>query len=178
MDSLGRYTSQHGAFFQVIDALPVVALVQFIPYEPRHHGLHPLLSYDGISGRLQARSVFVVDAIEGGRNGGFAGEEHGRFGRRHCRGWVCDSAIPRLWVRSSLQGESECEVISMQWAGSDEGAWGDLMPINRWLPWREVRYSVRYSLYYVVEYLYLTKVLYYSYYLYLPRGCMPVMMRD
>lgn len=72
----------------MIDPLAIIALPQLLPYQPSHHAAHPLLADDGILGLLQARLVVVVDAVEGGRDGGFLGEEEGGFGGGHC-GWGC-----------------------------------------------------------------------------------------
>jgi hypothetical protein len=65
----------------MVDALPVIALAELLPHEPRHHAPHPLLADDGILGGFQPRRVVVVDAGEGGRHGGLFGEEERGFGR-------------------------------------------------------------------------------------------------
>lgn len=67
----------------MIDPLVPIALAQLLAHQPRHHRLHPLLADDGVLGLFQAHGVVVVDAVEGGRDGGFAGEEGGGFGGGH-----------------------------------------------------------------------------------------------
>ena len=67
----------------MVDALAVVALAQLVTDQARHHAADPLLADDGVLGLLERDGVVVVDAVEGGRDGGLLGEEGGRLGDGH-----------------------------------------------------------------------------------------------
>ena len=67
----------------MIDPLPSIALPQLLSHQPRHHRLDPLLADDGVLGLFKAGRVVVIDVVEGGGDGGFAGEEKGGFGGGH-----------------------------------------------------------------------------------------------
>ena len=59
----------------MIHTLSIVALSQLLPYQPSHHALDPLLSYDSVLCGFQARCVCVVDAVEGWGDFGLLCEE-------------------------------------------------------------------------------------------------------
>jgi len=99
--SILRRTSQHPTFLQMIDPFPVVALLQLVSHQPRHHILDPLFTDDCILCRLQSRCVLVVDTVEGWRHGRFAGEEVGRFGCRHC--WIVENGEMKVPPREGIR---------------------------------------------------------------------------
>lgn len=81
-------TSQMPALLQMVDALPVVALPQLLAHQSPHHDLDPLLPDNGILGLLEARGVFVVDSVKGGRDRGLLGQEGRRLGGGHRDVWT------------------------------------------------------------------------------------------
>lgn len=83
--TIGILTSQMSALLQMVHALAVIAFTHLLPDQPRHHALHPLLSDDRVLRRFQGLVVIVVDAVEGGWDGGFGGFERSGLGGRHCR---------------------------------------------------------------------------------------------
>lgn len=79
----GSGTSELAALLEVIDTLAVVASSHLLPEQARHHALHPLLTQDGILGRLELVVVVVVDALECRRDGGLLHAKLEGFGGRH-----------------------------------------------------------------------------------------------
>ena len=80
-------TSQVPTLLQVVHALPVVALAQLLPHQPRHHALHPLLPDHGVLRGFQRLVVVVVDAVERRGHRRLGRFEHLGLGSGHCRGF-------------------------------------------------------------------------------------------
>ena len=76
-------TSQPPTLLQMIDPLAPIAFTQLLAHESRHHRFDPLFADDGVLGLFEAGGVVVVDVVERGGDGGFAGEEGGGFGGGH-----------------------------------------------------------------------------------------------
>lgn len=80
-------TSQFAAVLQVVDALTHVAFAQFLTNNSGLHGSDPLFSDDRILGGLEGFGVVVVNAVEGGCDGGLLALEELGLGCRHIGGW-------------------------------------------------------------------------------------------
>jgi len=94
----------------MVDALPIIALAQLLPYETSHHDLHPLFPENGILGLFQSRGVFVVDSVKSGRNRGLLGQE----GRRLRGGHVDLQAANEAGSTNSQDG---CRVVGCRTSG-------------------------------------------------------------
>lgn len=79
-------TSQMPTLLQMVYALLVVAFAHFLPDQPRHHALHPLLPDDGILCSFQRLVVVVVHAVKCWRDLGLGCFERFGFWGGHCGG--------------------------------------------------------------------------------------------
>ena len=76
------------AVFEVVHALPGVALAQLLTNQTDHHGTDPLFTDDGILGGLESLGVVEVHAVESGRDFRLHGLEALGLGGRHRGGLV------------------------------------------------------------------------------------------
>lgn len=81
-----QLTSQVSAVLKVVNTLSAIALSQLIADQSSHHSANPLFSDDGVFGGLESLGVIVLNAVEGGSDGGLLSLELGGFGSRHCEG--------------------------------------------------------------------------------------------
>lgn len=122
----------------MIHPLAPITLAQLLAHQPRHHGLDPLFADDGVLGLFQAGGVVVVDVVEGGRDGGFAGEERGGFGGGHFLVVGGDGGRGDEGARMVGDGGTGGEVVEgeVELGGLGQGCWIGFREAPRGYFWR------------------------------------------